>query len=379
MSSSSLTASQLEFTKTGASCAISFNTDNDLEINRPFKASAGIVSSGFNVSGDSAYVVSTDFTEISLEDLYVKDQDGDKILLTAPTAVTAHTLTLPAAQGAAYSLLQNDGSGGLSWSTDVTVSDVKLKDDSGDLITVTAPAAVTAHTLTLPSAQGAASSLLENDGSGGLSWSTDVTASNVKVKDDSGNLITVTAPVAVTAHTLTLPSAQGAANSRLENDGSGNLSFSTAVVGRMRRTSSGSFNINTMSPIPFTSTDFSSGVTCSTSNGTMTVSKPGIYFLSVSLSMDGVHVSGQTGSAQYYSFCGVAQINSAALSNKHVLFTHDADTNTDNIFGLSGTCYLELSANDVVSVHLRSVDLSATASDDVQGGTNHVIWNLHRL
>ncbi len=229
MSSSSLTASQLEFTKSGASCAISFNTDNDLEINRPFKASAGIVSSGFNVSGDSAYVVSTDFTEITLGDLKFKDDSGDQILVTAPAAVTAHTLTLPSAQGAAYSLLQNDGSGGLSWSTDVTVSDVKLKDDSGDLVTVTAPAAVTAYTLTLPAAQGAASSLLQNDGSGGLGWSTDVTVSDVKLKDDSSNLITVTAPASVTSHTLTMPSAQGAANSYLKNDGSGILSWAPRV------------------------------------------------------------------------------------------------------------------------------------------------------
>lgn len=49
---------------------------------------------------------------------------------------------------------------------------LKLQETAGttNAITLTAPATVTAHTLTLPSAQGGASTFLQNNGSGVLSW-----------------------------------------------------------------------------------------------------------------------------------------------------------------------------------------------------------------
>lgn len=262
MASSSLKQTELEFTNANAATgSISFDTNNKIQVNRTLQSSGGIVATSFAVSGDSNYVASTDFD--------------------------------------------------------------------------------------------------------------DITAGDLKVKDDSGNVVTITAPSSVTAHTLTLSATQGAANSKLENDGSGNLSFAAPIVGRMRReTSNSSFDISSLSPISYSATDFNSGITCSESNGTMVVSKAGIYCLSASLSLDSIGL---------YTFCAIAKVNSDTFNGKHVLFIHDADSQSDNLFGQAGTCYLDLNANDSVTVHLRKLDFTGLVSDNVSGGTNHFSVNMHRL
>lgn len=50
------------------------------------------------------------------------DAGGDYVALKAPTGVTTHTLLLPATQGAASTVLTNDGSGNLSWGSSLTTS-----------------------------------------------------------------------------------------------------------------------------------------------------------------------------------------------------------------------------------------------------------------
>lgn len=49
--------------------------------------------------------------------LQLSDATGDLLTIVPATATTAHTLTMPAAQGGASTFLQNDGSGNLSWAT----------------------------------------------------------------------------------------------------------------------------------------------------------------------------------------------------------------------------------------------------------------------
>ena len=131
------------------------------------------------------------------------------VLTVQPASTTvSHALTMPPAQGAGGTYLQNDGTGLLSWTTSgditgpgaatdnaiarfdtttgkmlqnsvVTVGDtgavagaLSLSMNgatSGSLMVQ--PAAITvSHTLTLPSAQGAASTYLKNDGIGALTW-----------------------------------------------------------------------------------------------------------------------------------------------------------------------------------------------------------------
>ena len=64
------------------------------------------------------------------------DAGGDYVALQAPTGVTTHTLKLPATQGAASTVLANDGSGNLSWaaaaSTTLTTGFVDIGDGSNN-------------------------------------------------------------------------------------------------------------------------------------------------------------------------------------------------------------------------------------------------------
>ena len=133
------------------------------------------------------------------------------VLTVQPGATTiSHTLTMPSAQGAASTYLQNNGSGSLSWAeagdasgpasaTDnavarfdatsgkllqnsgVTISDTAdvagaktlgLSGSVSGVLTVQPSATTTNYTLTMPSTQGAAGTLLSNNGTGSLSWLT---------------------------------------------------------------------------------------------------------------------------------------------------------------------------------------------------------------
>lgn len=100
---------QIEFVNSGGSSGIvKFNTDNTLEADRAFKFSSGLVSTGITIGDSGGFTASTNFTSISVND----------VSLTAPSSgVTAYTLTLPSVQGAADTVLVNNGSGDLSWST----------------------------------------------------------------------------------------------------------------------------------------------------------------------------------------------------------------------------------------------------------------------
>ncbi len=63
------------------------------------------------------------------------DSGGEYVALQAPTGVTTHTLKLPAAQGSASTVLMNDGSGNLSWSTDVVSlpqNNIRMGNSSGN-------------------------------------------------------------------------------------------------------------------------------------------------------------------------------------------------------------------------------------------------------
>ena len=76
-------------------------------------------------------------------------------------------------QGIQTSAVTVEGSGSFNVITEfseVSASDFKFKDDSTGVLTITAPSSVTSHTLTLPSATGSANTVLQTDGSGNLSW-----------------------------------------------------------------------------------------------------------------------------------------------------------------------------------------------------------------
>ena len=109
------------------------------------------------------------------------------------------------------------------------------------------------YDLTLPTAQGGSGQALVNDGSGNLSWGTVASSlsSVLTVGNTTGgtnilisggdylvfkngtnsNNVGVRAGVTSAGYDLTLPTAQGASNTYLKNDGSGNLSWATVTAG----------------------------------------------------------------------------------------------------------------------------------------------------
>jgi hypothetical protein len=163
--------------------------------------------------------------------------------------------------------------GKLIQSSDVTISDtadiagvktLALHGASSGILTLQAGATTTNHLLTLPDVQGAAGSVLENNGSGGLSWSTSavkgpagstdnavarfdqssgalVQNSGVTIGDSDdvagvtslsmdgagSGTITIQPAANTDVYTLTMPENQGSAGTYLANDGSGGLSWTT--------------------------------------------------------------------------------------------------------------------------------------------------------
>lgn len=89
---------------------------------------------------------------------------------TAPG--NTYTLNYPAAQGGATTGLQNDGSGNLTWATVLTTPTNALTVTTATIgsVSVTSSAGGVAYTVKFPGAQGSTSSVLQNDGAGNLSW-----------------------------------------------------------------------------------------------------------------------------------------------------------------------------------------------------------------
>ena len=117
MAESKLSDTNLTFTNSESNTgAFSFNTSEEFEVNRPLQCAQGIVSSSLTIGASGSFSASTNYDNLTVGDLKIKDDSGELITVTAPSAVTAHTLTLPSAQGTANHVLTNNGSGTLSWS-----------------------------------------------------------------------------------------------------------------------------------------------------------------------------------------------------------------------------------------------------------------------
>ncbi len=207
---------------------------------------------------------------------------GGVVTLDVPAAAsTTFSLHLPSAQGAAHSLLQNDGSGNLSWSAGSgdfvssitgTANQIIASASTGS-VTLSTPqdigtsSNVAFHTLTISQSLASAGITLTNGaailapggnplyltsssgpinltctslvvsattipsadntyalGSSGARW-TNLHALDVTLYGSSSGNIQIAAPSAPTSYSLALPTAQGAANTSLLNNGSGALSF----------------------------------------------------------------------------------------------------------------------------------------------------------
>lgn len=93
-------------------------------------------------------------------DIQLPPGDTDHVLVSASSTstLTGKTLTAPDITGGSYINLLTQGA-------------IRFNDDSGgQYIALQAPTGVTTHTLKLPAAQGGANTVIQNDGSGNLSW-----------------------------------------------------------------------------------------------------------------------------------------------------------------------------------------------------------------
>lgn len=195
-----------------------------------------------------------------------------------PNSITGHSWTLPSAQGASNTFLRNDGSGVLTWASSTATpggSNTQLQYNNAgsfggisgvtsDGTNITALSVVgganinasgssptnigtgsSAGTVTIGRSSGTITSIGTLTHSGVANINTSGTAATnigatagttnslgtfnhtgaFNLKGSSSGILTIAVPAAVTTHTLTLPAAQGSANSFLRNDGTGALTW----------------------------------------------------------------------------------------------------------------------------------------------------------
>lgn len=118
MASIILKNEELKFTNFNAATgAISFGTNNKIVANRSLQSSAGIVASSFVTSSDENYTIGSEFDDITIGQLKFKDDSGDVVTVQAPSSITSYNFTLPGSQGSANTFVKNDGSGNLSFAS----------------------------------------------------------------------------------------------------------------------------------------------------------------------------------------------------------------------------------------------------------------------
>lgn len=112
---SKLNKSNLTFTDASSNVGIINFASNEFGVDKPISFSAGVSATQLAVSGSGQITAVSSVGTFDVDTLKLNGSASGQTTIQAAASTTNHTLTLPAAQGAASSLLQNDGSGGLSW------------------------------------------------------------------------------------------------------------------------------------------------------------------------------------------------------------------------------------------------------------------------
>ena len=139
----------------------------------------------------------------------------NSVTISPAAATDAYPLTLPAAQGAASTFLQNNGSGTLTW----------VSGNTGDVV---GPASATDTALALYS--GTTGKIIQNSTVTVSSVGAVAGVASMALKGTT-NSVTISPAAATDAYPLTLPAAQGAASTFLQNNGSGTLTWAAAAAG----------------------------------------------------------------------------------------------------------------------------------------------------
>lgn len=182
------------------------------------------------------------------------------VTIQAPTLSGDYTLTLPVDDGTPNQILQTNGSGVLSWvdsagsgtvntgtagrlavypSTGTTVDDTYTQNSNNiDVAIATHAGLAAAREYTIPDAGADASFVMTESAqtiNGVKTFSaTPLLKTALDIEDPGAgtNKITIQAGTVSASYTVTLPTAQGAANTTLVNNGSGVLSWTVQSVGK---------------------------------------------------------------------------------------------------------------------------------------------------
>lgn len=324
----------------------------------------------FGASNDFQYDNTTKVLSLDARIDLKGSTSGNAVALMANATTAGYGLVLPPAQGLANTVLENDGGGGLIWGNkseelpggvdkSVQFNDGGVFEGDADLlwdktgkifdingtlrmgtnVSIEADPGSAAYSLTLPPAQGSAITILQNDGSGVLTWvdkptpsaplnsiqfnnagnfdgGTGLTwngSSKLAVTGDvdlvgttSGSAVSLNANASTAAYGVTLPAAQGAAGTTLRNDGSGVMSWVPA-------------------PTPASTWEWI------------------------------IHSTSNTGSDQAYTYCHQT-LNTTGQINSNIDWTSDATAIVDNTYftfsGTSMTCTTDIPAHLLLRIQV---------------------------
>lgn len=172
---------------------------------------------------------------VGVAQTFLLPSDAGNVRIGAKIAGTLTTVTDTAENGSlAFSVIK---AGTLTNVANISTVGLVLNGATSGSLTLAANAVTTSHTLKFPAAQGAASTFLQNDGAGNLSWTggsggTVTSVSVVTANGFAGTVATATTTPAITLTTSITGILQGngTAISAAPTTGSGNVVLSTSPV-----------------------------------------------------------------------------------------------------------------------------------------------------
>ncbi len=195
----------------------------------PLLSNTQIISGGFNLAftGNGGFQLGAASSSTGTLEFY-NATNANFIKIFAGTTTAAYNLTLPTAQGAAGTVLTDNGVGVLSWGAP-TVGGA----NDGLTMNGTNVQLGGANPLLANTAINSGGFNLDFTGGGNFQLGTASTSTgNLQFYNAaSANAIGIAAGVTTVPYNLTLPLAQGAANTVLTNNGAGVLSWGTAAAG----------------------------------------------------------------------------------------------------------------------------------------------------
>lgn len=286
---------------------------------------AGLVTGGMNITGGGLGLNG------NLE--LIGSTSNNSVSVKAADSTGNYTINLPTAQGAAETLLTNDGSGNLYWmaahtpggnNQDVQYNDNESFNGSNNLQWDNSTNTLTVNTTTTSTAGG-----LVVGGVNVVGGSLGISDNLELIGSTSTNALSLKANDTTAAYSITLPAAQGGVNSTLANDGSGNL---------------------TWIPTP----------------------SPGLSWLPI------IYSNANTGANQLYSYC-YQNLNLPGNITADVTWTSDPTAVIDNTyFVFTGDGGKEMTCTTDVPSHLQlRVQVDSFFSINAGSGPNVDLYLLH--